>query len=345
MLRSAVLTCALAVSLALLPGLFAQGSLTPSGPPAPSLKSLAQIEPRIAIQSLAGDADSLYVITQPGSYYLTGNLTATDSRNAIKIASGVDVWIDLGGFVLDGANVGGHAIVGTSFAGSLSVRNGRILRWGGLAVTAISSGSQLADLRISDCAGGGLNLSSHAHISACVVRNCSAVSGSPGIRTESDSRILDCVVASTRAAGHGISVDYGSLVTGTVSGENGGCGILTTGGFVVVERCLCHGNSLDGIRANGSNPSVVDCHATLNTQNGIRLTNNLGRIDRCQASNNFQNGIAVELAGARVFVVRNTATGNTVNNYAIAANNRPAQIITWSAANGFASGDPMANGQ
>src|SRR5437667_49820 len=44
---------------------FGQGSLTPPGPPAPSMKSLAQIEPRTPISSLP------FTINAAGSYYLT----------------------------------------------------------------------------------------------------------------------------------------------------------------------------------------------------------------------------------------------------------------------------------
>ena len=45
----------------------AQGPLSPPGPPAPTMKTLEQIEPRTPISSLP------YVITNGGSYYLTGN--------------------------------------------------------------------------------------------------------------------------------------------------------------------------------------------------------------------------------------------------------------------------------
>ena len=59
---------------------FAQGALTPPGAPAPTMKSLAQIEPRTPISSVP------FTITQPGSYYLTTNLTTTVS-NAIVITA------------------------------------------------------------------------------------------------------------------------------------------------------------------------------------------------------------------------------------------------------------------
>jgi hypothetical protein len=48
---------------------FAQGSLTSPGAPAPTMKTLAQIEPRTPISSAP------FTISVPGSYYLTTNLT------------------------------------------------------------------------------------------------------------------------------------------------------------------------------------------------------------------------------------------------------------------------------
>ncbi len=71
---------------------FGQGSLTPPGPPAPMMKTLAQIEPRIPISSLP------ITITNPGSYYLTANLTG-GSGNGITVSSS-GVTIDLNGFTL-----------------------------------------------------------------------------------------------------------------------------------------------------------------------------------------------------------------------------------------------------
>src|SRR5690349_10378629 len=80
------------------PSTFAQGSLTPPGPPAPSMKTLQQVEPRTPISSLP------YTITEAGSYYLTTNLVGTAGQNGITI-NAPRVSLDLMGFELRG--VGG----------------------------------------------------------------------------------------------------------------------------------------------------------------------------------------------------------------------------------------------
>ncbi len=84
----------------------AQGVLTPPGAPAPMMKSLDQIEARTAITNTS----SLVTISQPGSYYLTHNLTVS-SGDAIDITTN-DVTLDLNGFTIfsTAASAAGTAI-------------------------------------------------------------------------------------------------------------------------------------------------------------------------------------------------------------------------------------------
>src|SRR5438445_13129756 len=73
----------------------AQGSLTPPGAPAATMKTLSQVEPRTPISSVP------FAITNSGSYYLTTNLTGTGGGAAISITTS-NVTLDLNGFTLAG---------------------------------------------------------------------------------------------------------------------------------------------------------------------------------------------------------------------------------------------------
>src|SRR5205814_1122597 len=80
--RIAAPVCLLIVSVHL-SLLFGQGALNPPGGPTPTMKSLDQIEPRIDLLSApasavtTSDSNYHYIITQPGSYYLTANIAVT----------------------------------------------------------------------------------------------------------------------------------------------------------------------------------------------------------------------------------------------------------------------------
>ena len=85
---------------------FAQGSLTPPGAPAPTMKSLDQVEARTIVNAAntPGDANNLFIITNSGSYYLTTNLVGVSGKSGISITAN-DVTLDLNGFALLGVSV------------------------------------------------------------------------------------------------------------------------------------------------------------------------------------------------------------------------------------------------
>src|SRR5580698_3191839 len=122
----------LALAIGETPAAFAQGSLTPPGAPSPTMKTLAQIEPRVPISSVP------YTIGAPGSYYVTTNLSTAGS-NAITIASS-DVTLDLNGFTISStassAANGGSAILLGGGISDITIKHGHIQS----GVTTNSSG-------------------------------------------------------------------------------------------------------------------------------------------------------------------------------------------------------------
>lgn len=108
----------------------APGPLTPPGLPAPSMRTLDQIEARTPIPKgpaipIAGPH---FIISQPGSYYLTGNITVSTS-DAIRVASN-DVTLDLNGFTVRSSLEDQDSGAGIRVLGSrarLTVKNGSIV--------------------------------------------------------------------------------------------------------------------------------------------------------------------------------------------------------------------------
>lgn len=179
-----------AVLAATTPALFAQGALTPPGGPAPSMKSLGELdasltalaakaEARIAIDTLPGDADALRIISAPGSYYLRGNLvSASNTTSAIRVTTD-GVAIDLNGFSLIGTGATSTVSAIETGAGTrrrLVIRNGGVTGWydgveGGVDVL-------VEDLAIDTCRRYGAELSDDSIVRRLQVRGC----GYSGIR-------------------------------------------------------------------------------------------------------------------------------------------------------------------
>ena len=99
------------------------------------MKSLAQIEPRTIVNSAntPGDGTSLFIISQPGSYYLTTNLVGVSGKNGINIAANC-VTLDLNGFALLGGPGSSSAIYILGAQTNITVRNGTISGWGSSGV-------------------------------------------------------------------------------------------------------------------------------------------------------------------------------------------------------------------
>jgi len=104
---------------------FAQGSLTPPGAPAPTMKSADQIysklDPRTPISSAP------FIITNSGSYYLTTNLTVS-SGDGIDINTN-GVTLDLMGFTISSTTANppsGTGILLNSGLSDITILNGHI---------------------------------------------------------------------------------------------------------------------------------------------------------------------------------------------------------------------------
>lgn len=233
---------------------FAQGSLTPSGPPAPIMKTLEQIEPRTPISSAP------YSITIPGSYYLTSNLTVNVGEDAIGIFTN-GVTLDLRGFTISstaspagGAGIALHDvamihILDGNIAGNVTVISNSYFGGGfsyGVYVSAGCNAVRVTSISVSEVGFDAINLTAG---NASVVEACT-VNVAGGIGIEADS------VANSVAIACGSS----GIIATTA---NNSYGVTTGSGYGVEAGTVnnCYGSSLgnDGIHAVGT---AENCYGT-----------------------------------------------------------------------------------
>ncbi len=117
--------------------------------PGLATKPLDQVEPRVPIsaETTPGDFDSLFKITWPGTYFLTGNITGVAGKSGIEVAAD-DVTIDLAGFELIGV-IGSLDGIHVQPVRGFTVSNGTVRDWGRIGVDAgAAEDSQLIDLEM-----------------------------------------------------------------------------------------------------------------------------------------------------------------------------------------------------
>lgn len=329
-----LLPCLLCLLL-LRPSLSAQGSLTPPGGPAPTQRSLDQVEPRIPINATNTPSNGVgqFVISQPGSYVLTGNLVGVSGMVGLQIASS-DVTVDLRGFTLIGVP---GALAGISFSAMnrVSIMNGNVTNWpgGGIAGTG-SAGARIENVSAENNQNTGILLSSNATVSGCTVRSnsgsngmvvggrsvisrCIAISnGQNGILSSDACVITDCVATNNGAAG--ILLNLGATgaanrVSGCTSSFNTGNGIECVGFGCLVEHCVVRSNGGLGISVAGDS-QVSHCVASTNTLGGITATSGAHIFqNECNSHliTSTTPGITVSGAGGRIEanVCRNNGRG------------------------------------
>jgi len=285
----------------------------PPGPIAPTGRTVQEIyekiartdvglaEPRIPVQSLPGSATALHVISQPGSYYLTGNIEGVAGKNGIEIlASGVTV--DLAGHLMEG-NGGLNGIIAPESYGNHVVRNGSVSHWQqrGLDLQGTVGNGAISTVEsvVADGNGGGGIRLRYGRAFRCfawgnggngiegvisIVAECTAVSNaSNGICAGFNSNVLDC---NSTGNGNGYFVYGGTILTRCVADNNSGTGIG------VGHECL-----------------VTDNQTRLNVR-GIHVVNDKNRIENNNVVSAIDFGVLLE-GGSNNFLIRNSVRGGT----------------------------------
>lgn len=250
----------------------AQGALAPVGAPAPLFRTLNQIAPRTPIPG--GGAAT---ISQPGAYYLTGNI-AVNSGNGVTITAN-NVRLDLNGFTISSSAspATGSGILISGGLTNLSICDGLIFgsvtnngaaSYGGPGFSnGVSfAGSQplnarVTDVSVSGCLGYGINLNTNVGfntgnvVSGCLVNDCAGF----GILADT---VLECsanvgtssaIFAGTASRARGASFG-GEGLHAAITAEN--CVGLSTNFYGVsvgdaALNCFGQSTSYDGLYCNG----------------------------------------------------------------------------------------------
>jgi parallel beta-helix repeat protein len=293
----------------------AQGPLAPPGAPAPTMKTLQQVEPRTPISSLP------FTINQPGSYYLTTNLSSAAGSGITIQTNGVT--LDLMGFELVGLPGSAFGILVSGTRTNLLIRNGTVRNWGSSGISApFAHDSEFRDLRLLANGSAGLSCGINSKVVHCkandngfvgilgdlvnggaMVMYCTASGNqSDGISTGIRSTVMGCTTVSNQS--RGISVNGRGLVRDSVAQFNGDIGISMGHGSAVIH-CTARSNQVHGISAS-SGSTIRECVSEGNVLGGVTVGAG-SSVNACTIINNGNNGI---LTGPGSTVEGNTAFNN-----------------------------------
>jgi len=280
--------------------------------------TLVEIERPTPIEDLPSALGVDYVISQPGTYVLSGNHYGDGANTAIEVrVSGVV--IDLRGFAIIGGGFfpgkGAYAIDTIGGVNNVTIFNGSIADFGdssGGAIRLNGEGNVIVDVRVASSQGSGIRTGGNSTVLRSVVYNSAS-----GISAGFASVIRDCAVQSVAGVGYtldlgcvvenctadqcggdGYSASDAVVIEGCASSRNGGDGYDLFG--AVVRQCTAYQNAGAGFRAFGS--SAFACSASYNTGIGFDLSSG-NHVTRCSATSN-------NVGGFRLTGIRNHVSSN-----------------------------------
>jgi len=350
------------------------GPLTPPGAPAPTMVTLDQLntaigaadasadaaaaeaidaqDKRIDILTLPGDAQNTHIISAPGSYFLSGNVTGESGKNGIRFLTS-QATIDLNGYSVVGVagSLDGIRADGSVSNAFLVVKNGLVMGWGsdGLATNSVGffadgtienvefvgnggAGTNVpfsARWRVNNSSARGNSVAGFSFGSAQVsFSNCQASSNTGnGFTSSNGSTFLNCSARSNTSAG--FSASSATLVS-CVSTGNTGNGFSLFSSHITNSNAV--GNGLDGIFI-GASCLVKNCNAQGNGLSGVGAGIHASNSDnRIEGNNVLSNDNGIDCDASGNVVIGNSASGNTDDYGQVLAGNHLGTVVTTPAA-------------
>lgn len=269
----------------------AQGLLTPSGAPAPTMFTLEQLGDQLgdllaraearkplSAATTPGDASSTFIITAPGSYYLAGEVAVVSGGAGVTIAAS-NVTLDLNGFGIVGTGKGTGIVFSGRKQTAIDIGGGAITGCtaGVVADTTELAGVRLHDLRLSGNSGRGIALL--VPNSTSVLAERVQVDGGMeyGIHLpESGSAAIGCQVSNLSTTGQLVGI--GATVVRDCTVRNlTGVGYLAGIRGVQVESCVVDSVTTEAVGSGGSAWMPIHASQAHNcTVRRLRYSNGIG---------------------------------------------------------------------
>ncbi len=306
-------------------GYLIAGPLTPpGGSVASTYKTLSEVEPRIAINATntPGNGTNVFVITQPGSYYLAANVSVPSGKNGILVSAS-RVTIDLNGFAIVGST---GSLEGITTAGGspshVNVRNGTIATCGSTGINLVWAPSCLIEnVAFAGNKGHGLQAGNNTHVSNCSASN----NTNSGFYSAGGTEFQDCTAYWN---GSGFTSQQSDMYERCTAQYNTGIGFVITVDTKIIN-CQAIGNGQQGIVCTSDN-WITGCQVHGNGGSNMAGIWATGVYNHIEGNDVVNNGYGIYVAGATNFIYRNKVGSSTQANFFIVAGNHVGTIGTAS---------------